>query len=43
MPLEIRFLHNPKASEGFVGSALFGKVYRFYKTRSGDWAADKVT
>ena len=28
MPLEIRFLHNPDTTEGFVGCALFGKVYR---------------
>ena len=32
MPLEIRFLHDPKATEGFVGCALFAKMYRFYKT-----------
>jgi len=42
MPLEIRFLHDPKATEGFVGSALFAKMYRFYKTEKGDWAAEKV-
>jgi len=42
MPLEIRFLHDPKASEGFVGSALYANVYRFYKTSMGDWAAEKV-
>jgi selenium-binding protein 1 len=28
MPLEIRFLHNPKAAEGFVGCALNAKVFR---------------
>merc|ERR1711872_420187 len=42
MPLEIRFLHDPKATEGFVGSALFAKMFRFYKTDAGDWAAEKV-
>merc|ERR1712110_227225 len=42
MPLEIRFLHNPKATEGFVGSALFANMYRYYKTDKGDWAAEKV-
>ena len=42
MPLEIRFLHNPKATEGFVGCALYGKVFRFYKTRRGDWDAEMV-
>ena len=38
----LRFLHDPKATEGFVGSALFAKMYRFYKTDAGDWAAEKV-
>jgi len=42
MPLEIRFLHDPKATEGFVGSALFANMFRYYKTESGDWAAEKV-
>ena len=42
MPLEIRFLHNPKATEGFVGSALFANMFRYYKTDKGDWAAEKV-
>merc|ERR1712087_356385 len=42
MPLEIRFLHDPKAAEGFVGCALNANVYRFYKTSLGDWAAEKV-
>ena len=28
MPLEIRFLHDPKATEGFVGCALFANVFR---------------
>ncbi len=34
-------MHNPRASEGFVASALYSNVYRFYKTEKGDWAADK--
>ena len=38
----LRFLHDPKATEGFVGSALFAKMYRFFKTDAGDWAAEKV-
>lgn len=42
MPLEIRFLHDPKASEGYVGCALNAKVFRFFKTASGDWSAEKV-
>ncbi|XP_030898090.2 methanethiol oxidase-like isoform X2 [Melopsittacus undulatus] len=42
IPLEIRFLHNPDAAEGFVGCALSAAVHRFYKTEKGDWAAEKV-
>jgi len=42
MPLEIRFLHDPKATEGFVGSALFAKMFRFYRKDDGEWAAEKV-
>ncbi|XP_037278438.2 methanethiol oxidase [Rhipicephalus microplus] len=44
MPLEVRFLHNPDASEGYVGCALGGTVFRFFKTdaKDGSWAAEKV-
>jgi len=42
MPLEVRFLHNPEATEGFVGCALYAKVFRFYKDESGKWEAEKV-
>ncbi|XP_061885832.1 methanethiol oxidase [Entelurus aequoreus] len=42
IPLEIRFLHDPDATEGFVGCALKGNVFRFYKAPKGKWAAEKV-
>jgi len=42
MPLEVRFLHNPKASEGFVGCALYAKVFRFFKTECGEWKTEKA-
>lgn len=32
IPLEIRFLHDPEATEGFVGCALSSTVFRFFKT-----------
>lgn len=32
IPLEVRFLHDPDATEGFVGCALSSSVFRFYKT-----------
>ncbi|XP_031845873.1 methanethiol oxidase [Nomia melanderi] len=41
-PLEVRFLHDPKSSEGFVGCAVTSNVYRFDKTPEGDWFAEKV-
>lgn len=41
-PLEVRFLHDPKSSEGFVGCAVSSNVHRFYKTPEGEWRAEKV-
>ncbi|XP_059612132.1 methanethiol oxidase [Phlebotomus argentipes] len=35
-PLEIRFLHNPKQAQGFVGCAVFAKVFRFHKPDNGE-------
>ena len=32
IPLETRFLHDPEATEGFVGCALSSTVFRYYKT-----------
>ncbi|XP_071506993.1 methanethiol oxidase-like [Diadema antillarum] len=42
IPLEIRFLHNPRAAEGFVGCALASTVYRFFKNPEGSWSAERV-
>nr|XP_023025020.1 selenium-binding protein 1-A [Leptinotarsa decemlineata] len=41
-PLEIRFLHNPKEPQGYVGCAVNGNIFRFYLKDDGTWAADKV-
>jgi len=41
-PLEVRFLHNPRATEGFVGSAIPSAVFRFFRTETGSWDAEKV-
>ncbi|KAG7296202.1 hypothetical protein JYU34_021305 [Plutella xylostella] len=41
-PLEIRFLHEPTAAQGFVGCAVEANVYRFYKGSDDTWKADKV-
>uniref|UniRef100_A0A672FM94 Methanethiol oxidase n=1 Tax=Salarias fasciatus TaxID=181472 RepID=A0A672FM94_SALFA len=42
IPLEVRFLHDPDATEGYVGCALRSNVFRFYKTEKGTWEAEKV-
>lgn len=43
MPLEVRFLHDPEAIEGYVGCALSGNVFRFYRQPvDGKWAAEEV-
>ncbi|XP_058463172.1 methanethiol oxidase [Malaya genurostris] len=42
-PLEIRFLHNPKENQGYVGCALKAKVFRFYRDETTDqYIAHKV-
>ncbi|KPI91699.1 Selenium-binding protein 1 [Papilio xuthus] len=41
-PLEIRFLHDPKASQGFVGCAVEANIFRFYKASDDTWKAQKV-
>ena len=37
-----RFLHDPKATEGFVGSGLSSNMFRVFKTVEGDLSAEKV-
>ena len=40
IPLEVRWLHDPDAEEGFVGAALSSTMWRF--SRNGEWKADQV-
>jgi methanethiol oxidase len=40
VPLEVRWLHDPDAEEGFVAAALSSVVWHF--RRNGSWAADPV-
>jgi methanethiol oxidase len=40
VPLEVRWLHDPDAEQGFVGAALSSVMWRFHK--NGGWAADPV-
>ena len=42
IPLEIRFLHDPSATQGFVGCALSSNIQRFYKNAEGTWSVEKV-
>jgi len=42
IPLELRFLHDPTESQGYVGCALSSTVFRFFKTPDGTWSAEKV-
>ena len=41
IPLEIRWLHDPDAEEGFVGAALSSVIWRFRRD-NGSWAADPL-
>lgn len=42
MPLEIRFLHNPRSSVGYVGCALTSNIFKFYKNDDQKWVTKKV-
>ncbi|NXY12164.1 SBP1 oxidase, partial [Pteruthius melanotis] len=43
LPLNVRFLHNPDAAEGYVACALSGAVFRFYKScEANNWAVEEV-
>ena len=33
IPLELRFLHDPNATEGFVAAALSSNIIRFFKNK----------
>jgi selenium-binding protein 1 len=41
VPLEVRWLHDPDADEGFVGAALSSTMWRFHR-EAGSFTADKV-
>ena len=41
VPLEIRWLHDPDADEGFVGAALSSTMWHFHRD-NGSYAAEKV-
>ncbi|HEX6972308.1 MAG TPA: selenium-binding protein SBP56-related protein, partial [Limnochordia bacterium] len=41
IPLEVRWLHDPAAETGFVGAALSGTQWRWYRA-DGEWRVEKV-
>ena len=41
VPLEVRWLHDPDATEGFVGAALSSNIFRWHRA-NGAWEADQV-
>jgi methanethiol oxidase len=41
VPLEIRWLHDPDAKQGFVAATLSSAIWRFYRS-NGSWSADPV-
>ena len=41
VPLEVRWLHDPDAEQGFVGAALSSTMWHFHR-ENGGWDADQV-
>lgn len=41
IPLEVRFLHNPDSTHGFVGAALSSNIWHWYQS-NGQWQVEKV-
>ena len=41
IPLEVRWLHDPEAEEGYVGAALSSTMWRWYRS-NGSWEAEPV-
>jgi selenium-binding protein 1 len=42
IPLEVRWLHNPNAQEGFVAATLSSTLWHIHKQADGVWTADQV-
>ncbi|RRJ31452.1 selenium-binding family protein [Halocatena pleomorpha] len=41
IPLEVRFLHSPETTHGYVGAALSSNIFHFFES-DGEWHAEKV-
>ncbi|RMC22794.1 hypothetical protein DUI87_00193 [Hirundo rustica rustica] len=42
LPLSVRSLHSPDAAEGYVGCALSGAIFRFYRACEATFIADLI-
>ncbi|NKE34503.1 selenium-binding protein [Natronococcus sp. JC468] len=42
IPLEVRFLHTPESTHGFVGAALSSNIFHFWRDRDGEYRAEKA-
>ncbi|RKD93545.1 selenium-binding protein SBP56-related protein [Halopiger aswanensis] len=42
IPLEVRFLHTPESTHGFVGAALSSNIFHFWRDQTGEYRAEKV-
>jgi len=42
IPLEVRFLHNPDSTHGFVGAALSSTMWHWHRSADGKWQVEKV-
>ncbi|WP_265109248.1 selenium-binding family protein [Halosolutus halophilus] len=43
IPLEVRFLHTPESTHGFVGAALSSNIFHFWRDEAaGEYRAEKV-
>ncbi len=42
VPLEVRFLHDPGAQQGFVGAALSSSIWHFSRNGGPAWSAEPV-
>jgi selenium-binding protein 1 len=39
---ELRFLHNPRSTHGFVGAALSSSIWHWFKNDNNEWIVEKV-
>ncbi|ELY85177.1 selenium-binding protein SBP56-related protein [Natrinema altunense] len=42
IPLEVRFLHTPESTHGFVGAALSSNIFHFWRDDAGEYHAEKA-